>query len=58
MSHVYFRFHLKIIRKKICRVLGGSAFGLDNLGEGVQVQCYLITDETAKQLLNNAYLEM
>ncbi|PAV68247.1 hypothetical protein WR25_11010 [Diploscapter pachys] len=39
-------------------VLGGSAFGLDNLGEGVQVQCYLITDETAKQLLNNAYLEI
>ncbi|CAB3397720.1 unnamed protein product [Caenorhabditis bovis] len=40
------------------RILGGSAFGIDTRGNGVIVNCYLITDETAKQLLNNAYLEI
>lgn len=39
------------------RILGGSAFGLDS-GEGKTINCYLITDETAKQLLNNAYLDI
>lgn len=37
------------------RVLGGKAFGVDREGEGVEVKCYLITDETARQLLSNAY---
>ncbi|KAK0410120.1 hypothetical protein QR680_004958 [Steinernema hermaphroditum] len=37
------------------RVLGGSAFGLDSTNEGIEVKCFLITDETAKQLLKNAY---
>ncbi|VDM73360.1 unnamed protein product [Strongylus vulgaris] len=40
------------------RVLGGQAFGVEAVGEGIDVKCYLITDDTAKQLLNNAYLEM
>ncbi|KHJ84446.1 hypothetical protein OESDEN_15840 [Oesophagostomum dentatum] len=39
------------------RVLGGQAFGVE-AGEGNDVKCYLITDDTAKQLLNNAYLEI
>ncbi|PAV68814.1 hypothetical protein WR25_03539 [Diploscapter pachys] len=52
------QLHYKQLDTIHLQVLGGSAFGLDNLGEGVQVQCYLITDETAKQLLNNAYLEI
>ncbi|KHN82381.1 Signal transducer and activator of transcription b [Toxocara canis] len=37
------------------RVLGGRAFGVDQEGDGVEVNCFLITDETAKQLLSNAY---
>uniref|UniRef100_A0A158P6X6 SH2 domain-containing protein n=1 Tax=Angiostrongylus cantonensis TaxID=6313 RepID=A0A158P6X6_ANGCA len=40
------------------RVLGGRAFGVEAVGEGTDVKCYLITDDTAKQLLNNAYLEI
>ncbi|CAI4222596.1 unnamed protein product [Auanema sp. JU1783] len=40
------------------RVLGGQAFGIESLGESQEVQCYLITEETAKQLLNNAYLDI
>ncbi|KAK6046720.1 hypothetical protein COOONC_15774 [Cooperia oncophora] len=40
------------------RVLGGQAFGVEAVGEGAEVKCYLITDDTAKQLLNNAYLEI
>ncbi|WKX99870.1 hypothetical protein Q1695_014613 [Nippostrongylus brasiliensis] len=40
------------------RILGGQAFGVEAVGEGNEVKCYLITDETAKQLLNNAYLEI
>uniref|UniRef100_A0A183U214 Kinesin motor domain-containing protein n=1 Tax=Toxocara canis TaxID=6265 RepID=A0A183U214_TOXCA len=35
--------------------LGGRAFGVDQEGDGVEVNCFLITDETAKQLLSNAY---
>ncbi|GMR57164.1 hypothetical protein PMAYCL1PPCAC_27359, partial [Pristionchus mayeri] len=37
------------------RVLGGGAFGIEASGEGMEVRCFLITDETAKQLLSNAY---
>uniref|UniRef100_A0A7E4ZTQ5 SH2 domain-containing protein n=1 Tax=Panagrellus redivivus TaxID=6233 RepID=A0A7E4ZTQ5_PANRE len=37
------------------RVLGGRAFGLHRVGEGLQIQCYLITDDTARILLSNAY---
>uniref|UniRef100_A0A914KQS0 Signal transducer and activator of transcription b N-terminal domain-containing protein n=1 Tax=Meloidogyne incognita TaxID=6306 RepID=A0A914KQS0_MELIC len=37
------------------RILGGRAFGLDRLVDGVSIQCLLITDETAKRLRNNAY---
>ncbi|GMT08865.1 hypothetical protein PFISCL1PPCAC_162 [Pristionchus fissidentatus] len=37
------------------RVLGGGAFGIEASGEGIEVRCFLITDETAKQLLSNAY---
>ncbi|VDD94865.1 unnamed protein product [Enterobius vermicularis] len=37
------------------RVLGGRAFNVDSEGDGVEVKCFLITDDTAKQLLNNAY---
>ncbi|ULT90939.1 hypothetical protein L3Y34_008912 [Caenorhabditis briggsae] len=40
------------------RILGGSAFGIDTNNENSNVNCYLITDETAKQLLNNAYLDI
>ncbi|CAJ0582530.1 unnamed protein product, partial [Mesorhabditis spiculigera] len=40
------------------RILGGRAFGLETAGSGVEVQCYLITDETARQLLSNAYFEI
>ncbi|KJH41532.1 hypothetical protein DICVIV_12491 [Dictyocaulus viviparus] len=40
------------------RVLGGQAFGVEAIGDGSDVKCYLITDDTAKQLLNNAYLEI
>ncbi|VDM56261.1 unnamed protein product [Angiostrongylus costaricensis] len=40
------------------RVLGGQAFGVEAVGQGTDVKCYLITDDTAKQLLNNAYLEI
>ncbi|KAL3115513.1 hypothetical protein niasHT_018146 [Heterodera trifolii] len=40
------------------RVLGGKAFGLGSSAENVQVQCHLITDETAKRLRNNAYYEV
>ncbi|CAD6193645.1 unnamed protein product [Caenorhabditis auriculariae] len=40
------------------RVLGGKAFGIDSAGDGLKVNCHLITDETAKQLLGNAYLEI
>ncbi|VDK47263.1 unnamed protein product [Cylicostephanus goldi] len=39
-------------------VLGGQAFGVEAVGEGNEVKCFLITDDTAKQLLNNAYLEI
>ncbi|ETN78731.1 hypothetical protein NECAME_18186, partial [Necator americanus] len=39
-------------------VLGGQAFGVEAVGDGNDVKCYLITDDTAKQLLNNAYLEI
>ncbi|MFH4977335.1 hypothetical protein AB6A40_004044 [Gnathostoma spinigerum] len=37
------------------RVLGGRAFGVHNEGVATEVRCFLITDETAKQLLANAY---
>uniref|UniRef100_A0A0N5AEK2 SH2 domain-containing protein n=1 Tax=Syphacia muris TaxID=451379 RepID=A0A0N5AEK2_9BILA len=37
------------------RVLGGQAFNVKIDTEGSEVSCYLITDETAKQLLCNAY---
>uniref|UniRef100_A0A914PW89 Signal transducer and activator of transcription b N-terminal domain-containing protein n=1 Tax=Panagrolaimus davidi TaxID=227884 RepID=A0A914PW89_9BILA len=37
------------------RVLGGRAFGINQVGEGAAIPCYLITDETAKVLLSNAY---
>ncbi|CAI5451405.1 unnamed protein product [Caenorhabditis angaria] len=40
------------------RVLGGRSFGIDETNDNVKVNCYLITDETAKQLLNNAYLDI
>jgi len=30
----------------IVRILGGRAFGLDRLVDGVSIQCLLITDET------------
>ncbi|VDN60133.1 unnamed protein product [Dracunculus medinensis] len=37
------------------RVLGGRAFKVDENGKGVQVECFLITDDTARQLLADAY---
>lgn len=37
------------------RVLGGRAFGIDTANSGVEVRCFLITDDTARQLLTNAY---
>ena len=37
------------------RILGGRAFGLHMTGEGFPVSCFLITDDTAKILLSNAY---
>lgn len=37
------------------RVLGGRAFGLHKNAENSNVQCYLITDDTAKRLLSDAY---
>ncbi|VDN07474.1 unnamed protein product [Thelazia callipaeda] len=37
------------------RILGGRAFGLDVHGRDSEVQCFLITDDTARQLLTNAY---
>ena len=40
------------------RVLGGRAFGLHKNAENLPVQCYLITDETAKRLLSDAYYDM
>lgn len=39
-------------------MLGGRAFNVDSEGDGVEVKCFLITDDTAKQLLNNAYHDM
>ncbi|KAI6185219.1 Signal transducer and activator of transcription b [Aphelenchoides fujianensis] len=40
------------------RILGGRAFGLHENSEKLPVQCYLITDDTAKRLLSNAYHEV
>ncbi|KAI6216109.1 Signal transducer and activator of transcription b [Aphelenchoides besseyi] len=40
------------------RILGGRAFGLHKSSENLPVQCYLITDDTAKRLLSNAYHEI
>ncbi|KAE9549277.1 hypothetical protein FO519_007513 [Halicephalobus sp. NKZ332] len=40
------------------RILGGRAFGLHMTGEGSPVSCFLITDDTAKILLSNAYHEV
>ncbi|KAI1724040.1 STAT protein, DNA binding domain-containing protein [Ditylenchus destructor] len=40
------------------RVLGGRAFGIHQGAENLQVQCFLITDETAKKLRTNAYYEV
>uniref|UniRef100_A0AC34PW71 SH2 domain-containing protein n=1 Tax=Panagrolaimus sp. JU765 TaxID=591449 RepID=A0AC34PW71_9BILA len=40
------------------RILGGRAFGLHPIEEGNSVSCYLITDDTAKILLSNAYHEI
>ncbi|CAD5231615.1 unnamed protein product [Bursaphelenchus xylophilus] len=40
------------------RILGGRAFNLHKNSENVQVQCFLITDDTAKRLLSNAYHEV
>ncbi|KAI6190647.1 Signal transducer and activator of transcription b [Aphelenchoides bicaudatus] len=40
------------------RILGGRAFGLHKNAENMPVQCYLITDDTAKRLLSNAYHEV
>lgn len=40
------------------RVLGGRAFGIHQGAESLQVQCFLITDETAKKLRTNAYYEV
>jgi hypothetical protein len=37
------------------RVLGGRAFGINQVGEGAALPCYLITDDTAQVLLSNAY---
>ncbi|KAH7694676.1 CRE-STA-2 protein [Aphelenchoides avenae] len=40
------------------RVLGGRAFGIHAAAENMTIQCYLITDDTAHRLLNNAYHEV
>uniref|UniRef100_A0A915EMQ0 SH2 domain-containing protein n=1 Tax=Ditylenchus dipsaci TaxID=166011 RepID=A0A915EMQ0_9BILA len=40
------------------RILGGRAFGIHQTAENLQVQCFLITDETAKKLRTNAYYEI
>jgi hypothetical protein len=40
------------------RLLGGRAFGLCRSADAVQLQCHLITDETAKRLRNNAYYDV
>lgn len=39
------------------RILGGRAFDLYN-NNGVEIRCFLITDDTARQLLTNAYYNM
>uniref|UniRef100_A0AC35UI06 SH2 domain-containing protein n=1 Tax=Rhabditophanes sp. KR3021 TaxID=114890 RepID=A0AC35UI06_9BILA len=40
------------------RVLGGKKFLIDTMNAGSQISCHLITDETAKQLLSNAYKDI
>jgi hypothetical protein len=45
-------------RPHFFRVLGGRAFGIETTEIGKEVKCYLITDETARQLLNDAYFEV
>ncbi|VDK71459.1 unnamed protein product [Onchocerca ochengi] len=37
------------------RILGGRAFDLDINNNGVEIRCFLITDDTARQLLTDAY---
>uniref|UniRef100_A0A914X9P4 SH2 domain-containing protein n=1 Tax=Plectus sambesii TaxID=2011161 RepID=A0A914X9P4_9BILA len=37
------------------RMLGGRAFGLQKDSAAKEAQCFLVTDETARQLLQNAY---
>ncbi|VDN30934.1 unnamed protein product, partial [Cylicostephanus goldi] len=52
------QLHYKQLDVIHLQVLGGQAFGVEAVGEGNEVKCFLITDDTAKQLLNNAYLEI
>uniref|UniRef100_A0A915PQB3 SH2 domain-containing protein n=1 Tax=Setaria digitata TaxID=48799 RepID=A0A915PQB3_9BILA len=37
------------------RILGGRAFELDTNNNGIEIRCFLITDDTARQLLTDAY---
>ncbi|VDO25332.1 unnamed protein product [Onchocerca flexuosa] len=37
------------------RILGGHAFDLDINNNGVEIRCFLITDDTARHLLTDAY---